>query len=1081
METDRQQDILAQRVKHLEEELEQARREGGHLSAGVLAVEQTATGFLVCDLDRRLSYINPALAALCGRIPAQLTGRTIDEILSPEQRPGFDAAFRQVLATGSFAGELSFTHLTKETVLTHTIATRLTDAHGAPLGIAATLIMDTLQRQSGADLEDTAHRDRGIIENIQDVYLETTPEGIIREVSPSVEPVFGFRREDLIGRSLQSFYADHEDRQRLRRELFTKGRIRDFELAVNDRSGKAVPCIGAASLIQDREGRPLKVSVTLHDISRRKGMEKALAESEERFRTIFDSVPDCIFIKDRDLRYTLVNPSVERLFGLPAEGLIGRTDEDLFGETTGDHIRSVDRRVLRGEEVEEEQHIPVNGRVVIFHVIKVPLRSNTGEVKGLCGIARDITERITAEKRQRIHHDLAKTIGTMTNLEEALDLCVATALEISSMDCAGIYLVTPEGGMELMAHRGLSEPFACAVKGYGARSVYVELAQRKQALFGRLAQFSEHLSPEEVAEGLESFGLIPIVHEDRVVGCFMCASHTREEVLESDRLALESLVAQTGSALGHIRAETLRRESDRRYLLLAQNSTDVIWTMTFDGRFSYVSPSVEALCGFTPEEVLGIPLEGYVHPASAAQDFLAIIRGELDNPPAERLEKTTLELQQTSRSGRIIDIEVSVSWVYDTEGTPVAIQGSTRDITSRKQAQREKEAFEARLHQAEKLEAIGTLAGGIAHDINNVLAIIIGYTELVRDALCADSRERANLEQVLKAGIRASDLVKQILTFSRKTISDPRPVLLYPVVREALKLLRSSLPATIEITSHIPRTPLCVMSDPTQIHQVIMNLCTNAYHAMGEDGGRLEVGLTPVEVEVPAHPALAVGSYVCLSVRDSGCGMDQATRARIFDPFFTTKEVGRGTGLGLATVHGIVSALKGAILVESEPGQGSLFQVFLPRSEAPLTRAGTSPDHFAARGSGESILLVDDEPAILRSLCSLLENLGYQVRACAEGHEALEVFKAAPEGYDLVITDQIMPRMTGTQLLDELLHIRTDLPVILASGYSEKITPEKALDLGFSAYLDKPVCLEELASVIQEVLHHNRGQGTAGA
>ncbi len=383
----------------------------------------------------------------------------------------------------------------------------------------------------------------------------------------------------------------------------------------------------------------------------------------------------------------------------------------------------------------------------------------------------------------------------------------------------------------------------------------------------------------------------------------------------------------------------------------------------------------------------------------------------------------------------------------------------------------ERKRLEIQLQQAHKMEAIGTLAGGIAHDFNNMLAVVIGYTELLSLELTMHTTPESYVQEILTACRRAKALVQQILTFSRQRDPERQAVPLYRVVNETLQLLRASLPATIAFQCHIDSQSGAVMADPTQMHQVVMNLCANAEHAMRQHGGLLEVRLEAARVDAAFashHPPLRSGPHVRLTVRDTGQGIPPDVRARIFDPFFTTKSVGEGTGMGLAVVHGIITNHDGAILVESQPAQGTTFTIYLPQwMEATTEDSQTICELPSGRGR---ILFVDDEAALTRAGQAMLSRLGYHVTACTDSHEALTCFQSTPEAFDLVITDQTMPYMTGEMLSQALRNIRPDIPIILCTGFSHVITKETALSMGLNAFLQKPLTMHELGATIQRVL-----------
>ena len=418
-------------------------------------------------------------------------------------------------------------------------------------------------------------------------------------------------------------------------------------------------------------------------------------------------------------------------------------------------------------------------------------------------------------------------------------------------------------------------------------------------------------------------------------------------------------------------------------------------------------------------------------------------------------------------SGRwTINYDRAIKWV---DGRLVRLQIAA-DITRVKKLEKESLRIQAQLQQAQKMEAIGTLAGGIAHDFNNILSAVIGYTEIALTDVDRDSPVQRNLRQVLKAGYRARDLVKQILTFSRQAEHEFRPVHLETILNETYRLLRASLPSTIAIRQDI-HSKAAAMADPTQIHQVVMNLCTNAAHAMRQRGGVLKLTLDDLLVDesmAARHPELAAGAYLRLTVEDTGHGMDKNLIERIFDPFFTTKDRGEGTGMGLAVVLGIVKSHGGTIQVESDVGKGSKFQVLLPEILSELDGHAAAPPPLPT--GVESILFVDDEIALADLGAQILKRLGYQVTTRTSSVEALELFMERPDSFDLVISDTTMPNMTGDSLAQRLLSIRPRLPVILCSGYSERMSRERAPEMGVAAFILKPIVMSELADTVRRVL-----------
>ncbi|MCD6584191.1 MAG: response regulator [Desulfobacteraceae bacterium] len=399
------------------------------------------------------------------------------------------------------------------------------------------------------------------------------------------------------------------------------------------------------------------------------------------------------------------------------------------------------------------------------------------------------------------------------------------------------------------------------------------------------------------------------------------------------------------------------------------------------------------------------------------------------------------------------------------------------DISERKAALAEKEKLNAQLQQSQKMEAIGTLSGGISHDFNNILTAMIGYAELVQIKSSGQDDILRYAEEVISAGQRAKELVRQILTFSRQSEHERRPLEIYLIVKEVLKLIRASIPSTIEIRENIDTKSGVVLADPTQIHQVLMNLCTNAYHAMQETGGILTIALGRIDIQPGdmkiAGFGLPPGPYVKLQVTDTGCGMDRAVRERIFEPYFTTKDKGEGTGMGLALTHGIVKNHDGHIIVSSEPGKGSMFQVYLPRMVSETTRPSREDEEMLPKGS-ERILLVDDEVTIMEMEQQMLEMLDYQVTATSNCVEAFQLFANRPDDFDLIITDMTMPEMTGAELARKVLIIRPEIPIILCTGFSELINEKKAKAIGIRKYIMKPIVTRELVTVVRKLLDEKK-------
>ena len=550
----------------------------------------------------------------------------------------------------------------------------------------------------------------------------------------------------------------------------------------------------------------------------------------------------------------------------------------------------------------------------------------------------------------------------------------------------------------------------------------------------------------------------------------------RIEAEQALKKAQKNLERRVEERTGELAAEKDRLQaseqrlavSEERLKLVMDSVRDAVWDWRLDTGQVYFSSRWYTMLGYDPGEM-----------PPSYETWESLLHSEDVNWAKNKIEHHIksgtpfqMELRMRTRDG-------GWKWILargkaietDDTGTPVRMLGTHTDITHQKQ-------MEAKLQQSQKLESIGTLAGGIAHDFNNILSSIYGYTELARSETSNPEKLRGYLDQIMKGGERAKDLVQHILTFSRKKEKEMKPLQPSLVIKEAIKLLRSSIPTTIDIEQKIT-TEAYILADPTQIHQIVMNLCTNAYHAMRDTGGILGITLQEVEsseVETISKHDLTSGRFLQLIISDTGKGMDEKTKTKIFEPYFTTKKQGEGTGLGLAVVHGIVKSHGGSIDVWSDSGQGSTFYVYLPVYENEVENVITKQQEIILRGNNETILMVDDEPEIVDIIGAHLKSHGYRVYEFTNAVEAFQEFQQQPKKYDLVLTDMTMPFMTGSALAQKMMDIRPDLPIILLTGHSDLVNREKAMAMGINTYLEKPINKKMLLSAVSRLLDQTKLQ-----
>ncbi len=524
------------------------------------------------------------------------------------------------------------------------------------------------------------------------------------------------------------------------------------------------------------------------------------------------------------------------------------------------------------------------------------------------------------------------------------------------------------------------------------------------------------------------------------------------------------------------RETELRRAEKERSLLISavEQSAEVIIITDTKGIIEYVNSAFSKITGYWKNEALGRDIR-FLRSDRQERGFHRRIWQMLAEGNAW---KGRLICQK--KDGGYFTSETSISPIFDPDGVIVNYIGGMHDVSAMVK-------LEEQYQQSQKMETIGTLAGGIAHDFNNILYAAMGFTELAYNDVPKGSRAAVCLESIMASHKRASDLINQILTFSRQNKQDRKPIRIQPALKEAVKLIRKIIPTNIEIRQKINADCGPILADAIQIHQIVMNLCTNAFHAMQEKGGVMTIRLDSIRVG-PERSHLGVslepGYYIVLEVADTGVGMDAAVLKRIFEPFFTTKEVGKGTGLGLATVHGIVKEYDGVIHVTSEPGRGSSFFVFFPACPQEEVVNLKAEDLADLKGT-ERILFVDDDEMIVRFAERSLKSKGYDIHSRSNGMEALEAFRADPHRYDVVVTDMNMPRMTGTELAEKILQIRPEMPIILCTGFSEAISKEKMQAMGIVELLYKPVITKKLLKAIrtamdkeqQKELNHEANSG----
>jgi PAS domain S-box-containing protein len=770
--------------------------------------------------------------------------------------------------------------------------------------------------------------------------------------------------------------------------------------------------------------------VILRDITERKRSSEATA----RLAAIVESSTDAIVGKTLQGMVTSWNAAAGLLFGYDAGEMIGQSITKIIPAERLPEEERILECIRRGERVDHFETLRrrKDGTQIAVSVAASPIRDSKGNVIGVSKVARDVTQRRKIEQSLR-------------DSEERFHAMFDNMLE----------------GCQLIGFDWSYQYVNDSIVGHSR-------APNREALLGKTMQ--------QVFPGLEQTPIFAALERcmlqrvpERLDTLFEFPDGAQSWFEVSVQPAPEGIFILSIDITERKEAEALIRERDERFRQIAESLPQLIWTCTPDGLCDFVSRQWELYTGFDAASQVGDRSMERVHPddrgAFAAQWVKAIARGE-----AFQIE---IRLQRHDGVYRWFDTRATP--LRDAQGNLVKWFGSNADIEDQQRAR------DMQL-RSQKMEALGTLSGGIAHDFNNILLAIIGNTRLAIADLPPGHPLLESLHEIDRAGRRASDLVRRILAFSRQEEPERAVIHLQPVVDEALKLLRSTLPAMIELRSRASAELPATIADSGQVHQIIMNLATNAAHAIGSRrGGVVEIDLDKIEADTELTrrtPGLHEGTYVRLSVSDNGCGMNKATVDRMFDPFFTTKPVGQGTGLGLSVVDGIMKQHGGAITVYSQPDKGTALRLYFPATADSAESVHEQPAPVPS-GQGQRVLYVDDDDALVFLAARTLKRLGYRITAYTDAREALEKFRSQPEEYDVVVTDLSMPVMPGTELVRSLISIRSDIPVVITSGYVRPEDQELARQLGAAALILKPNTIEELGRVLDTIFRQRASRTSA--
>lgn len=1021
------------------------------LRAMVEMLDSAPSSITVHDEEGRFYYANQKALYLHGYTRQEFMNLRLRDLDVPESQARVSERMRLIEDTGEASFEVA--HIRKDgTAFPLEVLAKKVNWEGKPAILS--IATDITERKKAEDaLRVSAAQLFANLENTPNVAIQWYDDrGQVLYWNPASEVMYGWKADEAMGRTLDALiYSPGEAAEfiDLLSEIRSTGKsFGPYETPFRRKDGSSGWLLSTTFGMPMAEGRTGFVCMDV-DITKRKQAEDSLRLSEERYRGILEEMEEAYYEIDLKGKFTFFNESMCRTLGYSRDELMGMNNRiytspeaarkayGIFSETyrTGKTRIMVDYEIIRK-----------NGEKRILETSISLMRKPSGEIAGFRGVSRDVTERLHAEAAQREAH---QRIERQMRFIDAL---------LSAIPVAVFYKDTD--GRYLGCNRAFSEVMGVTPEQIKGKTVY-------ELWPGDLARKYHEQDLDLIRNPkLQIYEWQVKDRNGKTLDVIFC-----KDVFRNEDGAVAGIIGSFLDITDRKIMEKALEASEARYRLLAENASDIIFTMDKNLAFTYISPSIERIRGYTPQEAILQKPEDALTPESLEVAMKAYAEEiDIETGRTRSLWRTrTLELEERCRDGSTIWTESSFSPIRDEDDNLVGFQGITRDITERKRIEWEKKRLEEQLVRAQKIEAIGTLAGGVAHDFNNLLTGILGNVSLVLLKMDEGSPFRERLKNIEDYVQRGSDLTKQLLGFARGGKYEVRPTDLGEFIRKSAEMFGRTK-KQVRIHYNIQDSLWAAEVDRGQMEQVMLNLFVNAWQAM-PGGGSLYLSAENArldERDVSPH-GLRPGKYVRITVADTGTGMSEAVRERIFEPFFTTKERDHGTGLGLASVYGIIKNHGGFINVESEVGQGASFIIHLPASEKTPARDSSSARDDVQMGS-ETILLIDDESMILDIGSRMLEGLGYKVILANGGKEGLQLYERSNGKIDLVILDMIMPELSGKETFNALLDINPSIKVLLSSGYSLDDQAREIMQGGCKGFIQKPFTMMDLSKKLRMVL-----------
>ncbi|MCX7981476.1 MAG: PAS domain S-box protein [Syntrophales bacterium] len=1074
---------LAEELRPLGEALNQVLRkfvspgEKTHVDERLQSVfDRMREAYVETDLTGRIRFFNPSLVRNSGYEREELMGMSFDQLIDEKDVPWVVRKVLHVISTGQPCRDLEFTARRKDGSLFPVVAhvDLVYGADGSPDGIFGTLRDLSPVIQAERERVRLEKHYREVLDALDEAYLECDLRGNITYVNDTACRILRLRREEFIGQNFRQFLPP-TSAKKLRKifgDIYETGKpamFVDFPAILEGNEERIFEI--KAALLKDDEGKPIGFRILTSDVTEYRKTQHALMESEQKYRMIVENMSESIWTMDLNLRHTYQSPSEVKMTGYTPEEILQVPIEQMLPPASLERAWDVLTRALEaereGKTVPQEPYkmeIQVrrkDGSLIWEEVAATFQRDEEGKPIGLLCVARDITDR----KRLEEEHEHVRR--ALEESEKKLRLIIdnlGEAIWLFDLDLTNEEMISP-GDL--------------AVTGYTPEEIYAmpinEFLLPDSFELG-MKVLEEELAKEQSGEPIDPIRTRTLeVKLRRKEGGFIWYE-IKARFLRDENGKPTKILLVGRNITDRKQAEEALENSERKYRMIVENMYESVWSLSLDLKTkNYISPSEVSMTGYTPDEIVDMPLEELVLPDSLelgkqilAEELAREEIGEVVDPNRSR----TFEIKLKHKDGHIVWEEVTATFERDKEGRPTGILLVGRDITERKKAEEERERLERQLIQAQKMESVGRLAGGIAHDFNNVLAVILGTVDVLKIKLPPIDALFSTVKEIEQAALRARDITAQLLAFSRKQVAEPRVIKINSVIERMAKNLSRLIGEDISISYHLDPTLWPVKIDPIQVEQVVMNIVVNARDAMPE-GGRLTIETTNVVLDdeyCQQHLGFRAGEYALLSISDNGTGIPPDVLPYIFDPYFTTKEPDRGTGLGLATVYGIVKQNEGYVNVYSELGQGTTVKIYLPRSREEVKEEERVKEPISLQAPYR-VLVVEDDEAVLDITVQMLKLLGCDTWAFSSPEKALKFLLQSGREVDIVITDVIMPGMTGKELMERVKQVRPEASFIFMSGYTANVIAHHGILEEGIIYLQKPFTIVDLSARLSQAMN----------